>query len=198
MESKQLILSIYNVSEYLYCQKSCFYKVFHFEENQEQNVAMIEGRNEHDVVHSSSIRYKEKGIKQWTNLSIFSHKLNIRGKTDLFEINNNECYLVEYKKGKFKNFLNHKIQLCLQTLCIEEMYNIKITNGFLYFTEDNKRYEISIDQELRNISIFTINEIREKLSLCNPNLFKKNCNELCEKCSFFQTCLPFLTIKKQV
>ncbi|MDR2527361.1 MAG: CRISPR-associated protein Cas4 [Rickettsiales bacterium] len=193
MESKRLILSIYNVSEYLYCQKSCFYKIFHFEENQDENVAIIEGRNQHDTVHSTSIRHREKGVRQLTNLSIFSHKLNIRGKTDLFEIKGDECYLVEYKKGKFKNFLNHKIQLCLQTLCIEEMYNVNISSGYLYFIEENKRYKISIDSELRNISISTIKEIREKLITYNPRLFVKNQNQLCEKCSFFQTCLPFLT-----
>ena len=195
MESKQLILSIYNISEYLYCQKSCFYKIFHFEENQEQNVAMIEGRNQHEVIHSTSIRHGTKGIKQFTNLSIFSHKLNIVGKTDLFEINGDNCYLVEYKKGKYRDFLNHKIQLCLQTLCIEEMYNLKINKGYLYFIDENRRYEIIINEELRKIAIDTINEIRQKISENNPSLFIKNQNTLCEKCSFYQTCLPFLTNK---
>lgn len=195
MESKKIILSIYNISEYLYCQKSCFYKIFHFEENQEQNMAIIEGRNQHESVHSTSIRHREKEVKQWTNLSIFSHKLNIVGKTDLLEINNDNYYLIEYKKGKYKDFLNHKIQLCLQTLCIEEMYNVKINKGYLYFIEDNKRYEISMDEGLRKISINTINEIKEKITIGNPLLFEKNQNALCEKCSFYQTCLPFLTNK---
>jgi hypothetical protein len=83
MESKQLILSIYNVSEYLYCQKSCFYKIFNFEENQEQNIDLIKGRNQHEIVHTTSSRYKEKGVKQLTNVSVFSRKLNVRGKLDL-------------------------------------------------------------------------------------------------------------------
>ena len=133
MESKKLILSIYNISEYLYCQKSCFYKIFHFEENQEDNIDIIKGRNEHEVVHSDSTRHIKENIKQFTNLKVFSHKYDIIGKLDLLEINNNVYYPIEYKKGKYRDFLNHKIQLCLQVLCLEEMYNINIDFAYLFF-----------------------------------------------------------------
>ncbi|HSQ97481.1 MAG TPA: CRISPR-associated protein Cas4 [Rickettsiales bacterium] len=192
MESKKLILSIYNISEYLYCQKSCFYKIFNFEENQEQNIDMIVGRNQHEIVHSDSIRTKEKGLKQISNLSIFNHEYSIAGKLDLLEIKDEKYYPIEYKKGKFRDFLNHKIQLCLQTLCLEEMYKTKIEYGYLFFIEEHRRYKIIMSDELRKITKQTVFEIREKLSKNNPNLFIKNKNELCSKCSFFQTCLPFI------
>lgn len=192
MESKQLILSIYNISEYLYCQKSCFYKIFHFEENQEDNIDIIKGRNEHESVHSNSIRYIEKGVKQYTNLKVFNHKYNITGKLDLLEIKDNIYIPIEYKKGKYRDFLNHKIQLCLQALCLEEMYNTKINYGYLFFIEEHRRYEINLTNELKLQTINIINEIKNKLLLNNPNLFLKNKNELCSKCSFYQTCLPFI------
>ena len=194
MESKELILSIYNISEYLYCQKSCFYKIFHFEENQEDNIDIIKGRNGHEIVHSNNIRYKKINLKQITNLKIFSHKYNLTGKLDLLEIDNDLYIPIEYKKGKFRDFLNHKIQLCLEALCLEEMYNTNINYGYLFFTEDHKRYKIQISKELREVAINTIDEIKTKLSQNNPNLFSKNKNILCKKCSFYQTCLPFLEV----
>ena len=192
MESKKLILSIYNISEYLYCQKSCFYKIFHFEENQEDNIDIIKGRNEHEVVHSDSTRHNKENIKQFSNLKVFSHKNDIIGKLDLLEINNNVYYPIEYKKGKYRDFLNHKIQLFLQVLCLEEMYNINIDFAYLFFIEEHRRYKIEINKELRNTTINIIKEIKNKLILNNPNLFIKNKNSLCEKCSFYQTCLPFI------
>lgn len=196
MESKQLILSIYNISEYLYCQKSCFYKIFHFEEDQEDNIDMIKGRNQHELVHSDSIRYKNNNIKQITNLSVFSHKYNIVGKLDLLEINNNQYYPIEYKKGKYRDFVNHKIQLCLQVLCLEEMYNTNIDFAYIFFIEEHRRYKIDINNNLRTLTINAIYEIKNKLIQNNPSLFLKNNNELCEKCSFYQTCLPFIKDKK--
>ena len=192
MESKQLILSIYNISEYLYCQKSCFYKIFHFEENQEDNIDIIIGRNEHESVHSDSIRYIEKGVKQYTNLKVFNHKYNIIGKLDLLEIKNNIYTPIEFKKGKYREFLNHKIQLCLQALCLEEMYNITIDCGYLFFIEEHRRYKIDLLNSLKSQTIDIIKEIKNKLLLNNPNLFLKNKNNLCNKCSFYQTCLPFI------
>jgi CRISPR-associated exonuclease Cas4 len=195
METKELILSIYNVSEYLYCQKSCFYKIFGFEENQEHNLGMIEGRNQHEIVHSDSTRYKEKDIKQLTNLNVFSHKYNVRGKLDLLEIRKDKYIPIEYKKGKRSDYLNHKVQLCLQALCLEEMYNTKIQKAYLYFIQERIRVPVTIDDELRKITINTINQIKEKIKGNNPNLFIKNRNDLCPECSFFQTCLPFLTDK---
>ena len=194
MESKQLILSIYNVSEYLYCQKSCFYKIFHFEEDQEDNIDMIKGRNEHEIVHSDNIRYKEKNIKQITNLKVFSHKYQLNGKLDLLEIDNDLYIPIEYKKGKYRDFLNHKIQLCLQALCLEEMYKTSIKYGYLFFIEEHRRYKIDLAEGLRKITIGVISEIKSKLLLNNPNLFSKNKNNLCEKCSFYQTCLPFIGV----
>jgi CRISPR/Cas system-associated exonuclease Cas4 (RecB family) len=71
------------------------------------------------------------------------------------------------------------------------MYNTKIPIAYLYFIEEKRIYIIEINNELRKTAIDTINNIRDKLIFHDPNLFTKNKNELCNKCSFFQTCLPF-------
>lgn len=192
MESKRLIISIYNISEYLYCQKSCFYKIFKFEEDQDNNVDIINGREAHYDVDKPSVKYNKNNIKRINNLKIFSNKYNIVGKLDLLEIDNLSYYPIEYKKGCYRDFLNHKIQLTLEALCLEEMYNTDIDYGFLFFTEEQKRYKIYIDDDLRFLSISIIDEINRKILKNDSNLFLKNTNSLCYKCSYFSTCLPFL------
>ena len=175
----------------MYCQKSCFYKFYGFEEVSRNNLDFIKGKIAHNAVVEDNIRYK-KGIKQQTNLKVFSHKYGLTGKLDLLEYKNGKPTPIEYKKGEVTNFPNHKIQLCLQVLCIEEMYSVEIQTGYIYFTDANKRVEIVINKELRDLSVNLINEIRQKLANNNPSLFKKENNHKCPKCTFYETCMPDL------
>ena len=189
MENTELILGLYIISEYMYCQKSCFYKFYGFEESSRNNLDFAKGKIAHNAVLEDSIRYK-KGIKQYTDLKVFSHKYGLTGKLDLLECKNNNPVPIEYKKGTVTDYLNHKIQLCLEVLCVEEMYSTQIDIGYIYFTDANKRVEVKIDTELRNLTVNLINEIRQKLGMNNSAAFSKENNHKCPKCTFYETCMP--------
>lgn len=192
MEETELILGLYIISEYIYCQKSCFYKFYGFEESIKSNVDFMKGRISHEAVHSADTRNR-KGFKQLTNLNIFSHKYGLKGKTDLVEFKNDKIIPVEYKKGEVTEYLNHKVQLCLQVLCLEEMYSTEISEAFLFYIDANTRKKVLVDSELKNLTIDFIYKIKQNLLNANPKLFKKENNHKCAKCSFYETCLPEIT-----
>ncbi len=187
MEEKELILPITVVAEYLYCPRSCFYKIFRAEENDGQNISIIDGRNRHDIIHQETNNANKK-----SNISVFSHSLGLSGKLDLLEISDDKYTPVEYKRGRTRDFLSIKIQLCLYALCIEEMYKTKIDIGYIYFSEDNKRMSVEIDKNLRDMATKVIKEIHDKIASNNISEFPQINNSLCEKCSYFQPCIPFL------
>lgn len=187
METKQLILPISIVAEYLYCPRSCFYKIFSAEENAEQNIAIVDGRNRHEIIHQETATAHRK-----SNIAVFSHSLGLSGKLDLLEIDHNQYIPVEYKRGRSRDFPSLKLQLCLYTLCLEEMYHTSINVGFLYFFEDNQRIAVEIDSNLRATAITTITTIRNKLNQRTITVFPQVNNVLCEKCSYFQPCMPYL------
>jgi CRISPR-associated exonuclease Cas4 len=187
METKQLILPISVVAEYLYCPRSCFYKIFEAEENDGGNVPIVDGRNRHEIVHKETDSAKRK-----SNISVFSHALGLSGKLDLLEIEDSKYIPVEYKRGRTRDFPTIKIQLCLYVLCIEEMYKTYINTGFIYFFEDNKRMAVELNFSLRDTAIKIIKEIREKIGKNSIREFPQIGSTLCDKCSYFQPCMPFL------
>jgi CRISPR-associated exonuclease Cas4 len=187
MESKQLILSVTAVAEYLYCPRSCFYKIFHAEENDGQNIFIVDGRNRHEVVHQES---DSPGRK--SNISVFSHKLGLSGKLDLLEIKDGQYIPIEYKRGRTRNSQSINVQLCLYALCLEEMYSVHISTGYIYFSEDNRRVPIDINVDLREKAMHAITEVHNRIQKNNIRDFIQVNNTLCEKCSYFQACMPFL------
>jgi len=188
VENRELVLGLYTISEYMYCQRSAFYKFYGFEENA-HNKDLIKGKIAHEAVSVDSVRYTT-GTKQQTDLKIFSHKYGLSGKLDLLEHKTGKLIPVEYKKGQVTNYPNHRIQLCLEVLCIEEMYATQIDSAYIYFTEANKRVAVEMFPELRQTTINLLNEIKRKLQSGNPTAFAKENNHKCFKCSFYETCMP--------
>jgi CRISPR-associated exonuclease Cas4 len=48
-------------------------------------------------------------------------------------------YPVEYKRGRPKRDDRDAVQLCAQAIALEEMLNVKIDSGFLYYGQLRRR-----------------------------------------------------------
>jgi CRISPR-associated exonuclease Cas4 len=100
-----------------------------------------------------SLRY-ERGVL------LISEKYKIQGKMDLLEIekkNGETRYLpVEYKRGKPKVEDWDRVQVCAQALCLEEMRNIAVTEGAIWYWEVRRREKVVIDDNLRSATIAAI------------------------------------------
>jgi CRISPR-associated exonuclease Cas4 len=56
---------------------------------------------------------------------------------------------VEYKRGKPKIDLSDRVQLCAQALCLEEMLQVGISSGALFYGKTHRRLDVEFDADLR-------------------------------------------------
>lgn len=131
------------INDFLFCPKSLYLhsiyssfdtSIFH---DKPQTIGRISHENIEDSTYTTS-----KHILQ--ALSVYSARLGIKGKIDIFDIK--KGYLVERKyrvKSLYKGF---KYQLYAQMYCLEELgYAVK--KLFIHSLSDNKRYEIEIPSQ---------------------------------------------------
>jgi CRISPR-associated exonuclease Cas4 len=102
---------------------------------------------------------------------------------------------VEYKKGKRRKFENDEIQLCAQALCLEEMFQTRISRGFIYHAASKKRREVLIDEDLRNLTLETLEKVRQLLA--DGNVPPAELKPRCEGCSLYNVCLPQLSDSRE-
>jgi CRISPR-associated exonuclease Cas4 len=111
---------------------------------------------------------------------------------DFLEVHNGDppCYFpVEYKRGKPKLENWDRIQLCAQALCIEEMRNIQVEEGALWYWEVRRREAVRIDAALRKEAIAII-EAAHKLRESGITPAPINDKKRCRACSLVDICQP--------
>ena len=174
----------------IYCLRQA--ALIHLERLWAENRFTAEGQILHNVADKPSSR-KIKNVRRVTNLAIGSRKYGIAGKADLVEFikegDTEIIYPVEYKRGKSKLHRADEVQLCAQALCLEEMSGMSIPEGALFYAETKRRLIVPFDIELRELTIKTINELREvfKTQITPPPTQTKS---RCRACSLFDLCDP--------
>ena len=100
---------------------------------------------------------------------------------------------VEYKRGKPKKDQIDEVQLCAQAICLEEMYNVSIEKGFLYYGETRHREEVQFTEELRKLvenKCVQMHKLYEQKVL-PPAIYKAHC----KSCSLCDVCMPKVLTK---
>ncbi|NVM24033.1 MAG: CRISPR-associated protein Cas4, partial [Desulfobacterales bacterium] len=101
---------------------------------------------------------------------------------------------VEYKRGKPKKDNCDKVQLCGQALCLEEMLDIKIPSGALFYGKTRRRKDVDFDHALRQETESAAKRLHgliESGLTPSPVYTPK-----CKSCSLFNMCLPKTVEKK--
>jgi len=177
------------LQHYAYCPRQ--FALIHVEQVWADNRFTAEGIILHDRV-DSGVAEQRKGIRYERSVMLKSEKYKLTGKMDLLEIKQSDPleYLpVEYKRGKPKIEDWDRIQVCAQALCIEEMKNIKITEGALWYREVRKRERVDIDDELRETTISAINSALDIL-VSGKTPHPTNNLKRCKACSLIDLCEP--------
>lgn len=175
-------LSIFTISEYAYCPRSCFYYLHHFYSKHTINNDFIQ---DGAGLHAKKLDFAqkwEKSEKLMANINLYSEKYGLVGKIDLIGKSANELYPIECKRGKVRNYPNLKLQLILEAICIEEMFQLQIKKGYLYFFSSNRRERINISVKDKNDAKKLILTIKNNLN--NITFFNKVNSNLCYSCSY--------------
>lgn len=128
------------INDFTYCPKSLYlhsvYSSFNTSiyHDTPQVIGSITHENIEDQTYTTS-----KHILQ--GLSVYSNKLGIKGKIDVYDRKNK--FLIERKYRVKQVYKGFKYQLYAQMYCLEEA-GFRVKKLFLHSLSDNKRYEISL------------------------------------------------------
>ncbi len=197
MYSEDDLRMISALQHLLFCPRQC--ALIHIEQQWTENRLTAEGRILHERVHSAG-KESRRTVKIEFDVPIRSLKLGLIGRTDVveFHLQDYDCWLpfpVEYKRGRPKKDNSDRVQLCAQAICLEEMLDVQINSGALYYGTKKRRIEIIFDSSLRQITAETAEKLHELLNsrITPPPKYSPGC----ESCSFIDTCLPKTAGKKK-
>ncbi len=184
------LVAISALQHYLYCSRQC--ALIHQEQIWSENVFTAEGRLLHEKSDSGQVE-RRGGVKTVTALLLRSLRYGLTGKADVVEFHKQEDgtwlpFPVEYKRGQPKAGDGDQVQLCAQALCLEEMLNLRIPEGALFYGKTRRRKQITFSATLREKTIATAQTVHALLAQNQP---PPPVNDgRCEHCSLREQCLP--------
>ncbi len=192
-------LSLSALQHLLFCRRQC--ALIHIEQLWVENLFTAEGRVMHERVDRGD-RVDKGQVKISYGLPLKSARLGISGIADAVEFHRHKGskgtwipFPVEYKRGKPKKNLSDKVQLCAQALCLEEMLNLKVGKGALFYGKTRRRLDVDFDANLRRQTEKTCEKLHAMVAsgkTPRPLYGKK-----CDTCSFLNVCLPQTIAKKR-
>jgi len=189
------LLPLSALQHYSFCPRQC--ALIHIEGIWVENRYTAEGRIMHENIDTPGFTIKNS-VQIERGVSIRSMGLGLVGKIDIVEFHHNTPYPVEYKRGRPKTEPWDDIQLCAQALCLEEMLNINVSKGAIFYGKTRHRKSIIFSSELREKTISTIKNAHDliKKEITPPAVFDAL---KCPRCSLLNQCLPIKSkMKKDV
>lgn len=197
MYSEDDFIQLSALQHYAFCPRQC--ALIHVEQMWSENLLTAQGRLMHEHVHeegdeSRGDLYIERGV------ALRSFTLGLIGKADVIEYHRQTdgnwlAFPVEYKRGKAKPDNSDKIQLCAQAICLEEMRNVRIPAGAIFYGKTRKRLDVAFDDALRWETQDTAQKTHALLEsgrTPGPVYGRR-----CENCSLIAECMPQTIQKKR-
>jgi len=183
-ESDYIMLSA--LQHYLYCPRQC--ALIHLEQVWAENRFTAEGRVLHERPDSGQSQ-KQGRVRTVRTLPIRSGRLGLSGQADVVEFHEDgTVFPVEYKRGRPKKGRCDEVQLCAQALCLEEMLNVEIGEGALFYGQKRRRHSVEFDAGLRGVTEKTIEQVHDLLG--GGVTPKAEYSKKCDQCSLRTACLP--------
>lgn len=189
------------IQHYKFCPRQ--WALIHIEQQWNDNHLTIMGNRLHKKVDQPLLIDKRDGMLLLRSVNLISHSLGLRGVADVLELtetnddqnvitiskcrNNWHVNPVEYKHGKPKRDNCDEVQLCAQAICLEEMYNIHISKGDIFYAAIRRRKTVEFKQELRKLVIDLALEMHTLYDKgITPNAIRTN---KCNSCSLKDLCM---------
>lgn len=180
------------------------------EQQWSDNVYTAEGAVLHERVHGGGDEARDD-IRLCRSVQVCSLRLGLSGSMDCLELrrlrdgHNGGIRLdgvagmwrpvpVEYKHGPARDEREYEIQLCAQSICLEEMLGVPVTEGYLYYHGSRRRLAISFTEDLRLSVEDGARRLHEmlRLGVIAPREFGPKCF----KCSLLDVCVPRLPVSQ--
>lgn len=183
-------LPISALNHLIYCPRRAY--LIHAEGVFTENEHTLRGDLNHAHADLPGFEHRA-GWKLLRALPIWSDSLGLNGRADIVEVRESSGSIaaarpVEYKSGRRSKWLNDRVQLCAQAICLEEMFAIAIPEGLIFHAKSQKRTVVPLDDHVRAETLAALAALRATLALLTaPAAVLK---PQCDGCSLRETCLP--------
>ncbi len=193
------LLPLSGLQHLLFCERQC--ALIHIEQEWTENLYTAEGRILHE--HVDTGQSESRGdVRIEYSVPLRSLRLGLVGKADVVEFHRQKSddgsipgspsgwrpFPVEYKRGKQKKQDWDKVQLCAQALCLEEMLEIEVSKGALFYGKTRRRQDVAFDHDLRRKTEETAHRLHDFIR--NGRTPAPAYTKSCDRCSFIDSCLP--------
>jgi len=186
MYTEAQLLPISALQHLVFCERQC--ALIHVEQLWAENVLTVEGRQLHEKAHSGKSELRGD-TKITRGLWLKSHQLGLIGQADVVEFHADQTVKpVEYKRGKPKKGDSDRVQLCAQAMCLEEMLDVSIESGSLFYGTRQRRTDVAFDQILRASTSKVTKRLHEMIAQRETPVALRE--KKCDKCSLLNLCMP--------
>lgn len=198
-EDDYLMLS--GIQHFAFCRRQ--WAMIHIEQQWAENYRTTAGELMHKKAHDESAFEKRGNVLTVRGLRISSHELGVSGQCDVVEFQQAENGVtlygydgnwnpvpVEYKHGKPKENNADELQLCAQAICLEEMFQTVIPEGYLFYGENRRRSHVDFTEDLREEVKKMTKEMHELFRRGHTPNVKPT--KQCKACSLENLCVPKL------
>lgn len=183
---EKTLIPLSQINTFVFCSRRFYYESI--EGHQLINEHVEEGHIKHQRTHTEMRNRSEKDKVISRQQKFSSETLGVTGYVDLIEEKDGSPIPVEYKKAGMGNWLNDQVQLCLQGMLMEEVDQIKIPFGYLYYIGSNRRRKVEFDRNLRQQSLEFVRQAHHMLNA--PKIPAPIHDNRCNGCSMQPVCLP--------
>ena len=186
------LLPLSALQHLLFCERQC--ALIHVEGLWAENPLTLEGTHMHEKAHEGAPETRA-GVRITRGLALRSLRLGLIGRADVVEFHEPaqrndppRPFPVEYKRGKPKIHDADRVQLCAQALCLEEMLDVVVPAGALFYGRTRRREDVVFDDRLRALTEETAARLHQ---LVTSNHTPRAIREpKCNSCSLLDLCLP--------
>lgn len=201
------LLMLSGIQHFFFCRRQ--WALIHIEQQWQENILTFGGRELHERVDDPFFTEARGTVLVTRSLPILSRRLGLYGVADVVEFYKSDegvrlkgrngfwrPHPVEYKYGAPKIDERDMVQLCAQAFCLEEMFNITISEGDIFYGRVRRRQRVVFDENLRQM----VSEISEEMH----RLFEEGITPLpeqtnaCRSCSLVEICIPHTSKRRSV
>lgn len=204
MYAEDELLMLSGIQHFYFCQRQ--WALIHLEQQWAENDLTYGGDKVHEKVDDPFFFESRGDLKISRSVPVVSYELGLNGIADVVEFHRDKegvqldgstgfwrPNLVEYKHGKPKKDSCDEVQLCAQAICLEEMFQMAIKQGDLYYWKPRKRDTVIFHQELREKTKETARKMHEyfEKGMTAAPVYESRC----DRCSLKSLCLPQMDTK---
>lgn len=218
MESDDNLLPLSGLQHLVFCERQA--ALIHVEQVWRDNPLTLEGTHLHRQVDDEAPRREVRGdVVILRGITLRSSHLGLIGRADVVELHRDapsqfaagsgdlpaattfdgltgfwRPFPVDYKRGKPKPDRADEVQLCAQALCLEEMLEVRVSEGALFYGKEHRRHRVSFVPALRAAVASAAARFHQIVAQgLTPAAVRQ---PKCRGCSLIDVCMPKLSTER--